>query len=323
MVVALGLVAVQAALGGVTVLQGNSPLSVAAHLSVALVFLATLILVFLFTERRTGLNASVDVVGLGTHSLAGMALLATLVTVANGAVTAKSGASFACESWPMCEGWGFPDLADPLVRLHFGHRLLALATAALVTLLYVAARQRRSDTVRFHRDTRLAFRLVLLEVVAGAVVVLTGVPLWGRRGSPGHRHVGFRVARLHRPAAICPAPPLWPWLTHRMTDTMAYAELEQRFKRLGVLQGAAGVLGWDRQTMMPPGGAGDRAEQSAALALICHELLADPAAGEQLDRAEADEAAGLDPWQAANLARDAAALDSRQRTRGGSRRGPG
>ena len=87
-----------------------------------------------------------------------------------------------------------------------------------------------------------------------------------------------------------------------MTDTMAYAELEQRFKRLGVLQGAAGVLGWDRQTMMPPGGAGDRAEQSAALALICHELLADPAAGEQLDRAEADEAAGLDPWQAANLA---------------------
>ena len=190
MVVALGLVAVQAALGGVTVLQGNSPLSVAAHLSVALVFLATLILVFLFTERRTGLNASVDVVGLGTHSLAGMALLATLVTVASGAVTAKSGASFACESWPMCEGWGFPDLADPLVRLHFGHRLLALATAALVTLLYVAARQRRSDSVRFHRDTRLAFRLVLLEVVAGAVVVLTGAPLWG---AVAHQAIGTLV----------------------------------------------------------------------------------------------------------------------------------
>ena len=87
-----------------------------------------------------------------------------------------------------------------------------------------------------------------------------------------------------------------------MADATAYAELEKRFKRLGVLRGAAGVLDWDRQTMMPSGGAGDRAEQSAALALICHEVLADPAVGEQLDRAEADEAAGLDDWQAANLA---------------------
>ena len=110
--------------------------------------------------------------------------------VASGAVTAKSGASFACQSWPLCEGWDVPDLADPLVRLHFGHRLLALATAALVTLLYVAARLRRFDTVRFHRDARLAFRLFLLEVVAGAVVVLTGVPLWG---AVAHQAIGTLV----------------------------------------------------------------------------------------------------------------------------------
>ena len=87
-----------------------------------------------------------------------------------------------------------------------------------------------------------------------------------------------------------------------MADATAYTALEKRFKRLGVLRGAAGVLDWDRQTMMPSGGAGDRAEQSAALALICHELLVDPAVGEQLDRAEAAEAAGLDHWRAANLA---------------------
>ena len=179
MVVALGLVAVQAALGGVTVLQGNSPLSVAAHLSVALVFFATLILTFLFTERRTGLDALADALGPGARSLAGLALLATLVTIASGAFTAKGGASFACESWPLCEGWELPDLTDPLVRVHFGHRLLALATAALVTLLYVAARRRRFDELRFHREARLAFLLVLLEVALGAVVVVAGVPLWG------------------------------------------------------------------------------------------------------------------------------------------------
>lgn len=176
--VALALVAVQAILGGVTVLQGNSPLSVAAHLSVALVFLATLIQTFLFTERRTGLDALADTGGPGARALAAMALLAALITVASGAFTAKGGASFACESWPLCEGWDFPDLADPLVRVHFGHRLLALATAALVTLLYIVAWRRRDDAARFFLDARLAFLLVLFEVALGAVVVLTGVPLW-------------------------------------------------------------------------------------------------------------------------------------------------
>ena len=82
----------------------------------------------------------------------------------------------------------------------------------------------------------------------------------------------------------------------------AYAELERRFERLDALQGASAVLDWDSQTMMPAGGSGDRAEQCAALALVCHETLTDPALAEALDRAEADEAAGLDAWQAANLA---------------------
>ncbi|MFQ5783555.1 MAG: carboxypeptidase M32 [Alphaproteobacteria bacterium] len=87
-----------------------------------------------------------------------------------------------------------------------------------------------------------------------------------------------------------------------MTEAAAYAELERRFARLNALDGAGAVLDWDSQTMMPKGGAETRAEQSAALALVGHELLTDPTLAELLDRAEADEAAGLDPWRAANLA---------------------
>ncbi|MFP6743858.1 MAG: carboxypeptidase M32 [Alphaproteobacteria bacterium] len=87
-----------------------------------------------------------------------------------------------------------------------------------------------------------------------------------------------------------------------MDNRAAYSELEARFRRHGVLQSAAGVLGWDSQTMMPSGGADNRAEQSAALAVVCHELITDPAVGDLLDDAEAHEAAVLDGWQAANLA---------------------
>lgn len=96
----------------------------------------------------------------------------------------------------------------------------------------------------------------------------------------------------------------------------AYKQLESRFHRLYALRGAAGVLHWDMAAMMPPGGAGDRGEQLAAVNVTCHEILADPELGELLDQAESERAA-LDAWQRANLAEmrrqwtHATALDAR------------
>ena len=82
----------------------------------------------------------------------------------------------------------------------------------------------------------------------------------------------------------------------------AYGALEARFRRLGLLGGAAAMLHWDWATMMPPGGAEPRAAQLAELALIRHETLTDPSVRDLLDEAEADSDT-LDDWQRANLAR--------------------
>ncbi len=81
----------------------------------------------------------------------------------------------------------------------------------------------------------------------------------------------------------------------------AYAELETRFHRWTALKDGRAVLEWDQATMMPDGGAEARAEQVAALDVVCHGLLADPATGDLLSGAE-DAAGDLDPWQQANLA---------------------
>ncbi|MCA9677250.1 MAG: carboxypeptidase M32 [Kofleriaceae bacterium] len=81
----------------------------------------------------------------------------------------------------------------------------------------------------------------------------------------------------------------------------AYTELERRFHRLYALRNANNVLQWDWAAMMPTGGAEARAEQVAAIKVVCHEQISDPAVGDLLDRAE-EERAGLDAWQAANLA---------------------
>jgi carboxypeptidase Taq len=78
-----------------------------------------------------------------------------------------------------------------------------------------------------------------------------------------------------------------------------YAELERRFARLSAVNRACDILNWDRSTMMPAGASEDRADQLATLGVIAHAIIAAPDMPELLTRAE--EAAGLDPWRAANL----------------------
>ncbi|HWK46362.1 MAG TPA: carboxypeptidase M32 [Stellaceae bacterium] len=80
----------------------------------------------------------------------------------------------------------------------------------------------------------------------------------------------------------------------------AYGRLEARFRRLGALDEAAAVLGWDHATMMPTGGAEARSEQLATLKLVCHEILTDAALDDLFGAAEGQN--DLDAWQRANLA---------------------
>ncbi|MSP67179.1 MAG: carboxypeptidase M32 [Alphaproteobacteria bacterium] len=78
----------------------------------------------------------------------------------------------------------------------------------------------------------------------------------------------------------------------------AYGALERRFKHLADLRGAVAVLQWDSAAMMPPGGAGARADQLETLALLAHRTLAAP---EIVDLLAAAATAELDDWQRANL----------------------
>jgi carboxypeptidase Taq len=80
----------------------------------------------------------------------------------------------------------------------------------------------------------------------------------------------------------------------------AYQQLEARFRRLGALEEAIGVLNWDSSTMMPSGGAATRAEQLATLSVLAHQQLTAEPVGDLLAEAEAESGA-LDPWQRANL----------------------
>lgn len=79
----------------------------------------------------------------------------------------------------------------------------------------------------------------------------------------------------------------------------AYQKLQTAFTQISALEGAASMLGWDAETMMPEGAADIRGEQLAALATVIHEKMTNPAIAQWLDRAK-DES-GLSLWQQANL----------------------
>jgi carboxypeptidase Taq len=80
----------------------------------------------------------------------------------------------------------------------------------------------------------------------------------------------------------------------------AYSDLEQRFRRMLMLQSVEEMLDWDSSAMMPTGAAASRADQMALLRVLRHELMCAPELVELLGEAEG-QADSLDPWQQANL----------------------
>ncbi len=89
------------------------------------------------------------------------------------------------------------------------------------------------------------------------------------------------------------------------SSTLERDSLSTLRERLGVLSDlrAAGfLLGWDRETVMPPAGAHARGEVTATIETIAHDQLADPALGDLIE-AVAEQAAGDPDGDAAAIAR--------------------
>jgi carboxypeptidase Taq len=63
-------------------------------------------------------------------------------------------------------------------------------------------------------------------------------------------------------------------------------DLRRRAGEIADLSGIGGLLLWDQNTMMPPGGADARADQFEALERIVHDRITDPALGRLLDKLE-------------------------------------
>lgn len=177
---------VQKSLGGLTVLEKNSPWSVALHLSTALTIFAVVVLIFVRTSNRVAEPASRPLAWLAT-----VVWVLALGTMATAAMTAKSGASLACYAWPSCDGQFLPSLDDPQVLIHFIHRKLAATTGIGVLSLYLAARWIGDEAI--WGLAKLSAFLIAGQIGLGALVILLEVPQWSQVAHQGLGVILFAI----------------------------------------------------------------------------------------------------------------------------------
>lgn len=175
---AVGLLLVQAILGGVTVLTELPGGVVAAHLALGEALLACLILVMVVAHRgglgrwsQSASQGSPDPFPrLALASAAGVYLL-----ILTGSYVTASGATSACVTWPLCQGELFPQHLLPMI--HMAHRYFAaiIGIILLYTLYQGIVGSQRPPEVR--RLSLSVAALFLAQILVGAAAVWLKLPV--------------------------------------------------------------------------------------------------------------------------------------------------
>ncbi len=151
--VALALLALQIALGAITVKLSLPPWTVILHLGTAMLLLAVLLV------AARGVAPVLEPASTGAAALG-------FATVLLGALTANMGAARACLGFPLCSGHLLPD-DTALQHIHWTHRLLAYALAGYVLVWAIRAKRRGAWCV---------VALVAAQVAFAAAMVLFSLP---------------------------------------------------------------------------------------------------------------------------------------------------
>ncbi len=177
---ALGLILGQALLGGLTVLLELPPTMVAVHLALA----QTVLTLTLVAAVRAAAPWSVhpphrDLAALQPAARAmrwiGMVGLGLFALTLVGATVVGSGASWACTTWPFCEGWIIWP-GDLLGRVHMLHRLVALGVGVALAWLTARLAAWREVPRGIFRWVLAAFLLYMIQIGLGAVNLWMGFP---------------------------------------------------------------------------------------------------------------------------------------------------
>ncbi len=178
--IALGLLAVQVVLGAITVRLELPPMIVLAHLATAMALLGAVCVTAVAAclpqyASNARLARSAPLASAGGPGTARLAAAGTYLLILSGSLVVGSGASGACDAWPLCGG-GFSFAFDGLPAIQLLHRGVAAAIGLLIviSLLSVLARHRRQPAVR--ATVALTLAALAFQLAVGAAVVTLHLP---------------------------------------------------------------------------------------------------------------------------------------------------
>jgi protoheme IX farnesyltransferase len=174
---AVGLVVVQALLGGITVkLRLPTPIST-AHTGTSLLFFLTLL--YVAVRSRPAPEGTPVATPPGVHSVARLALVAAVTIYFQmllGGLVRHSGAALACTDVPLCRGSLWPD-AHPTVLIQALHRLTGVAVALLVFASSIVTLRRAGPRRGLRALAIVAPVLVCVQIALGIRAVTSFLDL--------------------------------------------------------------------------------------------------------------------------------------------------
>ncbi len=179
---AIGLVLVltQAGLGAVTVVVELDPGVVTAHLGMAQMYLAVILVAGLVAygnriSTATGFTLGQHWSRFGPFAIvAGVAVFVLMLT---GGYTATSDAAWACPEWPACNG-NYVPTGVSAVDIHLVHRWIALIALASVAVMLVQALRIRRDSPAITGLATAVAALMAAQIFVGAANIWFELASW-------------------------------------------------------------------------------------------------------------------------------------------------
>ncbi len=188
---AVGLVVVQALLGGITVkLRLPTPIST-AHTGMSLLFFLTLVYIAVRSRPAPqGESAEPVATPPSVARLALVAVVAIYFQMLLGGLVRHSGAALACTDVPLCRGSLWPD-AHPTVLIQALHRLTGVAVALLVFASSIVTLRRAGSRRALRALAIVAPVLVCVQIALGIRAVTSFLDL-----ATVEAHLGVATALL-------------------------------------------------------------------------------------------------------------------------------
>ncbi len=176
--IALPLVLVQGALGGVTVLLKLPMIVTLTHLVNSMFFFALVLTIAWHLSPQAAVSAPRPDTGPARRWIvvAGVLVIAQILL---GGIVRHTKSASACRELPLCGDSLWPTQLHPSARIHMAHRLFGVIVALVVisVAVQVYRRARKAGHVRLARLALLAPLLVLAQVTLGVLNVYFELPL--------------------------------------------------------------------------------------------------------------------------------------------------